>query len=275
MLTAVPGADQRDYSALRSIAYGASPITTPVLKAALRTFRCSLYGVYGLTESTGGVVQLDPEDHDPGGPREHLLRSAGRPLPWVELRVADPETGAELKPREVGEVWLRAPNVTPGYFGRPAETAAVLTPEGWLRTGDGGYLDEEGYLFLTDRIKDLIVSGGENVYPIEVEEALAHHPDVLEVAVIGVPDEHWVESVTALVVSRPGAGVTDKDLVAFARERLAGYKLPRAILFVDELPHTPSGKVLKRELRERYRVAAWGVPQRSTGNDRCGTPHSC
>ena len=260
MLTAVPGADQRDYSALRSIAYGASPITTPVLVAALRTFRCSLYGVYGLTETTGGVVQLDPEDHDPGGPREHLLLSAGRPLPWVELRIADPGTGLELPAREVGEVWLRAPNVTPGYFGRPEESAAALTEDGWLRTGDGGYVDEEGYLFLTDRIKDMIVSGGENVYPVEVEEALSHHPDVLEVAVIGTPDERWVEAVTALVVLRPGAVPTAEELIAFARERLAGYKLPRSIVFVDELPRTPSGKVLKRELRERYRGAATPAP---------------
>ena len=252
MLCAVPGAAGRDFSALRSIAYGASPITTPVLKEALRTFRCSLYGVYGMTESTGGVVQLDPADHDPGGPREHLLRSAGRPLPWVELRIADPATGVELGARQVGEVWLRAPNVTPGYFNRPDETAAALTPDGWLRTGDGGYVDEDGYLFLTDRIKDMIVSGGENVYPIEVEEALSHHPDVVEVAVIGVPDERWVEAVTALVVCRPGSRPTADELLAFARDRLAGYKLPRSIEFVEELPRTPSGKVLKRELRERY-----------------------
>ncbi len=256
MLTAVPGAADRDYSALRSIAYGASPITTPVLKAALRTFRCSLYGVYGLTESTGGVVQLDPEDHDPGGPREPLLRSAGRPLPWVELRIADPVDGRELGPHEVGEVWLRAPNVTPGYFNRPEETAAALTADGWLRTGDGGYVDEDGYLFLTDRLKDMIVSGGENVYPIEVEEVLAQHPDVLDVTVIGVPDERWVEAVKALVIRRPGSAPTEDELIAFARERLAGYKLPRSIEFVDELPRTPSGKVLKRELRERYRTAS-------------------
>jgi long-chain acyl-CoA synthetase len=254
MLTAVPGAAERDYSALRSIAYGASPITTPVLKATLRTFRCSLYGIYGLTETTGGVLQLDPADHDPGGPREHLLRSAGRPMPWVELRVVDLATGADVDANEVGEVWLRAPNVMPGYFNRPAETAAALTGDGWLRTGDGGYLDDEGYLFLTDRIKDMVVSGGENVYPIEVEEALAQHPEVVDVAVIGVPDERWGETVKALVVRRPGAVVTAADLIAFARERLAGYKLPRSIEFVDDLPRTPSGKVLKRELRERYRT---------------------
>jgi len=220
---------------MRSITYGASPITTPVLKDALRTFRCSLYGVYGLTESTGGVMQLDPSDHA----QERLLRSAGRPFPWVELKIVD------------GEVWLRAPNVTPGYFNRPEETAATLTPDGWLRTGDGGYLDDDGYLFLTDRIKDMIVSGGENVYPIEVEEVLSQHPDVAEAAVIGVPDERWGETVKALVVARAGSSPSADELVAFARQLLAGYKLPRSIEFVDELPRTPSGKVLKRKLRER------------------------
>ena len=143
-----------------------------------------------------------------------------------------------------------------GYHGRPTETAAALTPDGWLRTGDGGYLDEDGYLFLTDRIKDMIVSGGENVYPVEVEEALAHHPDVADVAVIGVPDERWGETVKALVVPRAGREPTAEELVAFARERLAGYKLPRSIELVDDLPRTPTGKVLKRELRARYVASA-------------------
>jgi long-chain acyl-CoA synthetase len=246
LMTAVPGAASRDYSALRSIAYGASPITTPVLEAALRTFRCEFFGVYGLTESTGGVVHLEPQDH-----RAHLLRSAGRPLPWVELRVVDPDTARDVQPHEVGEVWLRAPNVMAGYFNREEETAAALV-DGWLRTGDGGYVDEDGYLFLTDRMKDMIVSGGENVYPIEVEEALAQHPAVDDVAVIGVPDERWGETVMALVIPRDGAAPSAEELVAFARERLAGYKLPRIVTFVDELPRTPTGKVLKRELRERF-----------------------
>jgi long-chain acyl-CoA synthetase len=252
MLTAVPGAADRDYSALRTIAYGAAPITTPVLKASLRTFGCGLLGLYGLTESTGGVVALEPEDHDPDGPREHLLRSAGRPYPWVELRIADPVSGDPLGPHQVGEVWLRGPNVTPGYFNRAAETAAALTKDGWLRTGDGGYVDQDGYLFLTDRIKDMIVTGGENVYPVEVEEALAQHADVAEVAVIGVPHPHWGEAVKALIVTQPGARTGAEELIAFARARLAGYKLPRSVDFVTELPRTPSGKVLKRELRQRY-----------------------
>ena len=253
MLTSVPGAADRDYSALRSIAYGAAPITTPVLKAALRTFGCPLFGVYGLTETTGGVVQLDPSDHDPDGPREHLLRSAGRPRPWIELRVVDPETCADRGCDEVGEVWMRGPNVMAGYANRPAETAGALTPDGWLRTGDGGFLDGEGYLFLTDRIKDMIVTGGENVYPVEVEEVLARHPAVAEVAIIGVPDERWGETIKALVVPAPGATADADELVAFARTQLAGYKLPRSVDFVDVLPRTPTGKVLKRELRDRYR----------------------
>ncbi len=252
LLTAMPGAAERDYSALRAIAYGAAPITTAVLKASLRTFGCALLGLYGLTETTGGVVALEPEDHDPGGPREHLLRSAGRPYPWIELRIVDPASGERLGPHAVGEVWLRGPNVTPGYFNRPVESAAALTPDGWLRTGDGGYVDEDGYLFLADRIKDMIVSGGENVYPVEVEEALAQHADVADVAVIGVPDPRWGEAVKALVVPRPGARPAPHELITFARERLAGYKLPRSVDLVDELPRTPSGKVLKRELRARF-----------------------
>jgi long-chain acyl-CoA synthetase len=256
MLTSVPAAAERDFSALRSIAYGASPITTAVLKAALRTFRCPLFGVYGLTETTGGVVQLEPEDHDPDGPREHLLRSAGRPRPWMQLRVVDPESGRELPAGTVGEVCLRGPNVMAGYANRPEETAAALTPDGWLRTGDGGYIDEDGYLFLTDRIKDMIVTGGENVFSVEVEEALSQHPAVAEVAVIGVPDERWGEAVKALVVVRPGAVTSADELVAFGRERLAGYKLPRLIDFVDELPRNPSGKVLKHELRAATAAAA-------------------
>jgi long-chain acyl-CoA synthetase len=248
LLAAVPGAAARDYSALRTIAYGASPITTTVLKSALRTFRCRMLGMYGLTESTGSVVQLDAEDHE----HEHLLRAAGRPYPWVELRVADPVTGDDVEPGAVGEVWLRAPNVMAGYFNRPAETAAALTADAWLRTGDGGFLDAEGYLFLTDRVKDMIVSGGENVYPIEVEEVLSLHPGVDDVTVIGVPDPRWGEAVTALVIAAPGTRPRVEELVAFARVRLAGYKLPRTIEFIDEFPRTPTGKVRKRELREKF-----------------------
>jgi long-chain acyl-CoA synthetase len=172
------------------------------------------------------------------------------------MRIVDPAHGGECEAGQVGEVWLRAPNVMAGYYERPAETEAALTPDGWLRTGDGGYRDEEGYLFLTDRIKDMIVSGGENIYPIEVEEVISQHPAVVEVAVIGVPDDRWGETVKALVVVAPGVAVQADELVAFARERLAGYKLPRSVEFVAELPHSAAGKVLKRELRARYAAPA-------------------
>ncbi|MEA2211086.1 MAG: hypothetical protein QOF83_1034 [Solirubrobacteraceae bacterium] len=251
MMCAVPGAAQRDFSALRSIAYGASPITTTALKAALRTFGCSLYQVYGMTETTGAIVQLAAEDHDPDGPREHLLRSAGKPYDWMELRVVDPVSGDALGPDQIGEVQVRGASVTPGYFGREEETAAAIDADGWLHTGDGGYLDEEGYLFLTDRIKDMIVSGAENVYPGEVEEVLAQHPDVSEVAVFGLPDEQWGEVVTAAVVGRDDAVSTDA-LLDFARERLAGYKLPRRVEIVSELPKTATGKVSKKDLRAQF-----------------------
>ena len=267
MLTAVAGAADRDYSSLRSIAYGASPITTTVLRAALRTFRCPLFGVYGLTETTGGVVQLHPEDHDADGPRQHLLQSAGRPLPWVEMRIVEPLGSRECAAGDVGEVWLRAPNVMAGYYGRQRETASALTPDGWLRTGDGGYRDEAGYLFLTDRIKDMIVSGGENIYPVEVEEVLAQHPDVVDVAVIGVPDERWGETVHAVIVRASDTEITAAELLTFARSKLASYKLPRSAQFVSELPRTPAGKVLKRELRERYarpHVSALGSAHEGT-----------
>jgi long-chain acyl-CoA synthetase len=166
----------------------------------------------------------------------------------------------ECRAGAVGEVWLRAPNVMAGYYDRPEETARALMADGWLRTGDGGYRDDHGYLFLTDRIKDMIVTGGENVYPVEVEEVLAQHPGVADVAVIGVPHERWGEVVTALVIPAAGAAVGAGELVAFARQKLAGYKLPRTVEFVAELPRSPAGKVLKRELRARY--ASPGVPSR-------------
>ncbi len=251
MMCGVPGAAERDFSALRSIAYGASPITTTALKAALRTFGCPLYQVYGMTETTGAIVQLSAEDHDPDGPREHLLRSAGKPYEWTELRIVDPATDAVLDPGEIGEIRVRGTSITPGYFGREDDTAAAIDADGWLRTGDGGYLDEEGYLFLTDRIKDMIVSGAENIYPAEVEEVLAQHPAVAEVAVFGLPDERWGETVVAAVVTREGTELAAEELTGFGRERLAGYKLPRRVELLAELPKTATGKVSKKDLREQ------------------------
>ncbi|MFI0356786.1 long-chain-fatty-acid--CoA ligase [Actinomadura sp. 9N407] len=248
----VPGAAGRDYSALRAITYGASPITSEALRRALETFRAPLFQLYGMTETTGAIVQLEPEDHDPEGPRRHLMRSAGRPYDWVEIRVVDPATGAERAPGEVGEVLIRSSQNTPGYWKRPAETGRLLAGDGWMRTGDAGHVDAEGYLFLTDRIKDMIVTGAENVYPIEVEEVLAAHPGIADVAVIGVPDDRWGETVKAVVVPAPGAALSEDEVLSYAKERLAGFKRPRSVDLVEALPRNPSGKILKKDLRAPY-----------------------
>jgi long-chain acyl-CoA synthetase len=180
------------------------------------------------------------------------MRSAGRPYPWVEMKAVDPATGEDCRPGQVGEIWTRSRQNSPGYWNKPDDTLASFDEDGWLHTGDAGYLDEEGFVFLTDRIKDMIVSGAENVYPIDVESALSEHPDVADVAVIGIPHETWGESVHAVVVRREGSSLTDDELMDWARERVAGFKRPRSVAFVDELPRNPSGKLLKRVLRAPY-----------------------
>jgi long-chain acyl-CoA synthetase len=252
MLSSVAGEDQRDYSALRSIVYGASPITDDVLVRSMRTFGCDFVQVYGLTETTGAITQLDAVDHDVAGPRASLLRSAGRPYPWVQLRIVDPDSGADRAVDEVGELWTRSSQNMLGYWNKPEATAAAITADGWFRTGDAGFVDAEGYLFLTDRIKDMIVSGGENVYPAEVENVLAGHPAVDDVAVIGVPDDRWGETVMAVVVLRRELSAAPEELIAHCRQRLAHYKCPTTVVFAETLPRNPSGKILKRELREPY-----------------------
>jgi long-chain acyl-CoA synthetase len=181
-----------------------------------------------------------------------LLRSAGKPFPWVEVRIVDPATGHDRAQGEVGELWTHSVQNFQGYWNRPDETARTVTPDGWLKTGDAGYLDEDGYVFLTDRVKDMIISGGENVYPAEVENALAEHPAVADVAVIGVPDDRWGETVKAIVVRKPGCESSPAEIIAYARERLAHFKCPTSVDFADMLPRNPSGKLLKRELREPY-----------------------
>ena len=227
-------------------------MTESLLRRALDVLGCQFLGVYGMTETSGTVCALEPEDHDPGGPRAHLLRSVGRPLPWVELAVRDPLSDQELGPDEVGEICVRTAQNMVGYWNQPETTAATLIDGGWLRTGDGASVDEDGYVFLRDRIKDLIISGGENVYPAEVENVLASHPAVSDVAVVAVPHERWGETVKAVVVLQPGAELSAEDLRAFARTRLAGYKCPTSMDVVDALPRNASGKVLKKDLRLRY-----------------------
>ena len=256
MMLQVPGADRADYSSLKGISYGASPISEKVLIDAMRTFKCRFMQVYGLTETTGAITALPPEDHDPDGPRKHLLRSAGKPIAGVELRVVDPATGRNCDEGGVGEVWIRSAQNMKGYWADPKATGDAFVDRGpdgmgWFRSGDAGFL-REGYLYMHDRIKDMIVSGGENIYPAEVENALMQHPAVADGAVIGVPDEKWGEAVKACVVLKPGATATQGDIIHFMRSRIAHFKCPRSVDFMAAIPRNPTGKILKRVLREPY-----------------------
>lgn len=244
--------DQRDLSSLEILSYGAAPMTEALLRKASEVLGCGFLGVYGMTETSGTVTALFPEEHDWAGVGAKRLQSVGRPLPWVDLEVRHPETCEAAPLGSVGEIWIKSEANTLGYFNNPTETASAMPGGGWLRTGDGAVLDEDGFVYLKDRIKDMIISGGENVYPAEVENVLADHPGVSEVAVIGVADERWGETVKAVIVPAvttiPDAG----DIIAFARERLAHYKCPTSVVFQSELPRNATGKVLKTQLRQIY-----------------------
>ena len=257
----MPNVGEIDFSSLKYILYGASPISVEVLAKSIETFKCKFIQAYGLTETTGAIVGLMPEDHDPHGPNAHRLRSAGRPIQGVELRIVSAETGEDAAQGEVGEIWSKTGQNMKGYWNKPEETARTITPDGWLKTGDAGYLDEDGYLYIHDRVKDMIVSGGENIYPAEVENVLMSCPGVADVAVIGVPDDKWGETPKALVVRTPEAALSETDLIAFAREGLAHYKCPTSVEWRDELPRNPSGKLLKNSLREPY----WKGKERRVG----------
>ncbi len=248
----VPGVADADYSSLKIVVYGASPISEDVLAKCVEMFKpCKFWQAYGLTETTGAVVNLAPEDHDVSGPNRHRLRSCGQPGPGVEIRiVGDDERECEVG--EVGEIWIRSPQVMKGYWKQPDETAKSITSDGWFKSGDAGYLDADGYLYIHDRVKDMIVSGGENVYPAEVENVLMGHPAVADVAVIGVPHEKWGETAKAIVVKAPGAEATEAEIIAYAKERLATFKCPTSVDWTDMLPRNPSGKVLKKDLREPF-----------------------
>lgn len=242
-----PDVQPSDFASLTTVTYGGSPITQDLLRRARQMFGCEFVQGYGLTETTGQATFLQPEDHVA---ERGKLNSCGRAVPGMTVRVVRLD-GEDCSPGEVGEVLLSGPNLMRGYWQDDTATAAAIV-DGWLHTGDAGYLDEEGYLYIHDRLKDMIVSGGENIYPAEVENALADHPEVQDVAVIGVPDERWGEAVKALVVMRPGAERDTDALLAFSRQRIAGYKVPKSIDFVDLLPRNPSGKILRRELRAPY-----------------------
>jgi long-chain acyl-CoA synthetase len=247
LLLAEPGVDKATFASLRKIVYGGSPIVESLLRTALAVFDCDFAQIYGLTETGNTAVCLPPEAHVGGGPR---LRAAGRPYPGVEVKVID-ETGTPLPAGQVGEVCLRTPARMLEYWGLPEATATTLV-DGWIHTGDAGRLDEDGHVFISDRIKDMIIVGGENIYPAEIENVLGKHPAVGDVAVVGVPDERFGEAVHAFVAVRPGERLRPRDLLVFAKERLAGFKIPARFEFVDAVPRNPSGKILRRELRDRF-----------------------
>ena len=239
-----------DFSHMKLVSYGGSPISVELMERARSTFGCRFQQLFGMTECTGGVAILSDEDHLSAD--RNLLRSCGKPLPTIELRIVAPD-GREQPRGTAGEIVVRGPVVTRGYWRRAEQSAEVLR-DGWYHTGDVGTIDANGYLFIHDRIKDMIVTGGENVYPTEVENALMLHDGVLEVAVIGVPDERWGEAVKALVVPAERCVVDEATLIAFARTRLAGFKCPKSIDFVASLPRNASGKILRRDVRKPY----WG-----------------
>ncbi|MBD3647916.1 MAG: AMP-binding protein, partial [Pseudomonadales bacterium] len=239
-----------DYSSLEVIVYGASPITEAVLVEAINTFRCDFFQAYGLTETTGGCCLLFPEDHDPGGTRAHLLRSCGRPVGQNTMKVVNLDTGAAAEEGEVGEIWIGGPQVMKGYWRNPEATRDSITDDGWFRSGDLGYM-KDGYFFIHDRLKDMIISGGENIYPAEVENVLMKHPDIADAAVIGIPDDRWGETVKA-IVTRADNNLSEEDVFSFCRKHLAHYKCPTSVDWLDEIPRNPSGKILKTELRKQY-----------------------
>jgi long-chain acyl-CoA synthetase len=249
-----PGIEEYDLSSVRLITYGGSGIAVEQLKRAISIFKCGFLQNFGSTETAPCATALRVLDHKMAIEDEEKrkrLASCGRAMVGVETRVVDSED-RDVVPGEVGEVCVRGENVMLGYWGKPEETRIALR-NGWYHTGDLARIDEEGYIYIVDRIKDIIISGGENIASREVEEVFYAHPAILEVAVIGVPDPHWGEAVKAVVVLKEGANVKDRDLIDFCKARLASFKAPKSIDFMEALPKNPQGKILKSDLREKYR----------------------
>ena len=240
------------FGGLKSISYGAAPMPLPMLRQALDAWpQTALVQVYGMTELSGVATLLTAEAHRDGAHPERLA-SGGLPLPGMEVRVVDPVTLEDVKPGEKGEIWFRSAQAMSGYLNRPEATAETKTADGWIRSGDIGRTDEAGFVYVMDRVKDMIITGGENVYGPEVESVLNACPGVSEGVIIGVPDERWGETVKAIVVPAPGAELSADDVIAFCRARLAHYQCPSSADIVEELPRSGTGKVLKRALREPY-----------------------
>jgi acyl-CoA synthetase (AMP-forming)/AMP-acid ligase II len=247
-----PNVDKYDLRRLRWIGYGASPMPLEVLKEAFRVFGKRFIQVYGLTEAGPLVTILSQEEHILSGPQKLVkrLESCGRPIINVEARVVN-EKGDDVAPGEMGEIVVRGDTVMKGYWKNETETANVLK-DGWLHTGDVATVDEDGYFYILDRKKDMIISGGENIYPREIEDVIHTHPAVRDVAVIGVPDEKWGEAVKAVIVCKEGASVSAEEIINLCKENLASYKKPKSVDFAEELPRNPTGKILKKVLREKY-----------------------
>jgi len=251
---AEPTFETTDFSSVQGFLYGGSPIAPALLRKAMDAFQCGFFQIYGMTETGNMAVCLRPEDHDLNN--EVRLKAAGKPLPGVEVKITNPN-GELVLPNQIGEICIKSPSRMIGYWNRDEATQETLN-EGWIRTGDAGYQDEEGYIFVCDRVKDMIIYSGENLFPAEIEAVLSEHEAVAEVAVIGVPSEQWGEIPKAFIVQKPGYALKKKEMRAFAKERMADFKVPRSFEFIDKLPRNPSGKVLKRVLREPY----WNTMER-------------
>jgi len=250
-LVGVPDVAERDYPALQAVLYGASPIAVETLRQAIDAFKCDFMQVFGMTETTAMATGLGKDVHKRALAGEaHLLKSAGRAALGTQVKIVD-EDDQEVERGKVGEVIIKGPQVMMGYWNLPEATERSLQG-GWMHTGDAAYMDDEGFIYIQDRIKDMIVTGGENVYPTEIENALFEHDAVADAAVIGIPSEQWGESVMAFLVLKDGHEVDADELIEFCRPRLAGFKIPRRIEFLDEVPRNASGKVLKKDLREPF-----------------------
>ena len=249
MLLNHPDCAKTDFSRIKYIMYGASPIPLELLRQCIAMFGAQFTQNYGMTETTGTICVLPPEDHSALG--NQRMRSAGKPLPGVEV-VIKGRDGSILPQGEIGEIVTRSSSNMLGYWKLPEATASTMDADGWIATGDVGYFDEDGYVYMYDRAKDMIITGGENVYPAEVESAIYGHPDVLEVAVISIPDEKWGEAVKAVCVPKPGHTIDPDSIIDWTRSRIAGFKVPKSVDVIDALPRNPSGKILRRSLREPY-----------------------
>lgn len=243
------------FGKLKTYCYGASPMPLPLLRAAMQAWpQTDFIQVYGLTEVAGVVTHLMPEDHRDAlaSGNEHRIVSAGKLIPRAEMRVVDPATLDDVAPGEHGELWFRTPQLMKGYLNKDEATRDVVTDDGWFRSGDMGRIDSDGYVYVEDRLKDMIISGGENIYSPEIERVLSEHPAVMEVAAIGIPDDQWGEAVKAVVSLQPGTSASEEELIGWCRERLAHFKCPRSVDFAEALPRNPTGKILKRDLRAAY-----------------------